>query len=135
MNWLKAGAVYFVLTFLAGFAIGPVRELVLKPMVGSTAALAFEAPVMLAIMTWVAARCLKWWRVGETWQAHLGMGAVALLLLLAAEAAFSYWLRQMTPVEWLQHFLEPDGMISLALYLAFAACPLALLAIRKEPGT
>ncbi len=134
MSWLKAGALYFALTFLVGFLIGPLRELVLKPRLGGTGALLIEAPVMLVAMFYVAWRCVGWFAVSPRAADRIAMGGVALALLLCAEVVLSKLLRGMTLDTWLAHFASTEGMISAALYATFAAAPLLLLAAAKEPG-
>lgn len=134
MNAVKAGAAYFALTFAVGFLVGPVRELVLKPKIGSTAALLVEAPVMLAAMLYLAGRIVNWLAVPPRVADRIAMGLIALALLLVAEAALSFLMRGMTPAEWLVHFASVEGGISIALYAVFALTPLALLTAVEETG-
>ena len=52
---LKAGTAYFAIVYAVGFLLGTVRVLLLSPLVGETAAVLLETPVMLLI-SWIAAR-------------------------------------------------------------------------------
>lgn len=131
---LRAGSVYFALTFLVGAIVGPFRELVLKPAFGGTAALLIEVPVMLLAMAVVARSSMAWFAVPARPSARLAMGGVALALLLVAEATLVQVVRGLGIGSWLRQFASTQGMISAALYLTFAVCPLAWLAVGKEPG-
>jgi hypothetical protein len=44
---LKAGICYFVIVFVAGFILGPIRILLIVPRLGERAAELMEAPLML----------------------------------------------------------------------------------------
>jgi hypothetical protein len=93
MQILKSGAIYFVLVFAAGFALGTIRTFWIAPRAGARAAELMEAPVMLAV-SFVAAR----WTVRRLVVAYepsrrLGMGMIALALMLLAEFTLVLWLR------------------------------------------
>lgn len=118
----RAALAYFVAVFAVGFVLGVVREWLVRPRYGALAAIAIEAPAML-LACWCAAR----WAVGrfgvtgarERWR----VGAMAFGLLMGAELADALVLRGMAPGEWLAHFGTAPGVLSLALFLAFAAMP------------
>src|SRR6266851_353394 len=85
MQILKAGTFYFALVFGAGFLLGTIRVLWVAPSFGTRIAKLMEAPIML-VVTILAA----WWlarrhSLPPTSAARLGVGFVALGLLLAAE--------------------------------------------------
>ena len=83
---IAAGAGLFVLVFAAGFGLGTIRELALRPAIGADPARLLELPVMIGL-SWLAARWVLR-RAGPgsaIW--HLGVGLVAFLLLIAAELA------------------------------------------------
>lgn len=132
---VSAGAVYFALTFAVGALVGPVRELMLLPLVGEVGALSIEAPVMIAAMAFIAARVVARFGVSSTRQARTIMGGVALALLLAAEMALTYLLRHISPAVWVAHFWSREGMISAGLYALFGLMPLALLVVREGRPT
>lgn len=85
MNVLKAGLSYFALVLGAGFVLGPIRLLWLVPRVGTRTAELIELPIMLVIIVasarWLVRRLVVPPRPAGT----LGMGFLALALLVAVE--------------------------------------------------
>jgi len=126
MGPVKAGAIYFLLTFAAGFIMGPVRELVLAPQLGTVAALLVEAPVMLVAMSLATVASVKLTSLGPALRGRIEMSLTAVALLTAAEIGLSSLLRGWTLAEWLRHHADAEGLISIVLYVAFAICPLVL---------
>ena len=93
MSILKAGALYFALVFGTGFVLGTVRTLWVVPRFGTRMAELMETPIML-VVTMVAARWIvSRLAVPSVPSNRLGMGFVALGLMLAAEFGFVLWLR------------------------------------------
>ena len=93
MQILKAGALYFALVFGAGFVLGTVRVTLLVPRLGETTAELMETPIML-VVTIIAARWVaRRMALPPSAVTRLGVGCVALGLLLAAEFGFVLWLR------------------------------------------
>jgi hypothetical protein len=88
---LRAGLLYGALAFLAGAVLGPARELVLAPRLGGMAAALVEAAAM-AVLLWAAARWVLARVLGDApgWRARGAMAAVALAVVLAAEAALGW---------------------------------------------
>jgi len=87
----KAGFLYLAIVFGVGFLLGAVRRLWIVPQVGIAELM--ERPVMFVI-TIVAARwAVQRLAVPVHRSARLGMGAIALGLLLFAEFGFVSWLR------------------------------------------
>lgn len=128
MQVLKAGVLYFALVFGAGFALGPVRILWVVPRFGTRMAELMEMPIML-VVTIAAAR----WIVGRlpvpsTPSSRLGMGCVALSLLLVAEFTV-LWLRGISVSEYLASRDPVSGTVYYAMLGLFAAMP--LLASRR----
>ena len=79
---LKGGVLYFALVFGAGFMLGTIRTLWVVPRFGTRIAELMEMPIML-IVTIVAARWIALHlAVPFAPLARLGMGAIALVLLL-----------------------------------------------------
>jgi hypothetical protein len=118
-----AAPAYFAIVFGIGFLLGAVRELVVQPRLGPVSAVMLEAPAML-LASWLAARWVvrRFAVIGTS--SRLRLGFVAFALLMAAELAGSMGLRGMTPGQWLAHFTQPPGLLSLSLFAAFAAMPL-----------
>ena len=95
MQILKAGVLYFAV-FGAGFVLGPIRILWVIPRLGTRAAELLEAPIMFVI-TIVAARWIVWrFALPPTPSSRLGMGGIALSLMLTAEFTLVLWLRGMS---------------------------------------
>jgi len=119
----RAALAYFAAVFAVGFALGILREFVVRPWLGTFAAIMVEAPGML-LACWVLAR----WAVGRfavvVLDDRLRMGVLALGLLMVAELVGSMGLRGMAAGEWLAQFATPPGFLSLSLFVAFAALPL-----------
>ncbi len=84
---LKAGAAYFVVVFAIGSGCGTLRTLVIAPHVGEVAAVLIELPAMLAASWLACAWVLNRFAVPARGRERLAIGAVAFLLLIAAEAA------------------------------------------------
>jgi hypothetical protein len=127
MNSLRAGALYFVLVFAIGFVLGIVRQLIVAPRLGSVTAVMMEAPLMLAASYFLARWLARLLTVEPQVLPRLLMGFTALALLLATEAIASNLLKGWTFDQWVQHFATPDGLISLVLFLLFAAMPVLLV--------
>ncbi|MCG2720723.1 MAG: hypothetical protein L6290_01745, partial [Thermodesulfovibrionales bacterium] len=85
MQILKSGALYFALVFTAGFVLGAIRTLWVGPQVGTRMAELMETPIMLVAIglaaRWVVRRLSVPYRVSI----RLGIGFIALVLLLTAE--------------------------------------------------
>jgi hypothetical protein len=103
MTILKGGVLYFALVFGAGFVFGTVRVLWAVPRLGERAAELMEMPLMLVVMIlaarWITGRLA----VAATPFARLGVGFVALGLLLAAEFAVVLRLRGIAIDEYLAY--------------------------------
>jgi hypothetical protein len=121
----RAALAYFAIVFAAGAVLGTVRELLVLPRFGPLGAVALEAPGML-LAVWLAARwAVRRFAVVRTGD-RLRMGGLAFAVLMLAEFAGSLALRGMSPGQWLAHFAEPAGFLSLSLFVAFAAMPVVV---------
>jgi hypothetical protein len=128
---VKAGLLYFALTFGAGFVLGPLRILFLVPRIGTRAAELLELPVMIGI-SWLAAR----WVTGRLAvpprpAPRLAMGAIAGALLLAAEFALVLPLRGLTLDE---YFATRDPVAGAAYYAAVLLLVVMPLMVRGTTG-
>ena len=123
---LRAGAVYFALVFGAGFALGTLRVLLVVPRLGARTAELIEAPFMLAV-TFLAARwTVRRLAVPPRWTRRLGMGAVALGLLLAAEFTLVVGLRGLSLREYFATLDPVAGTVYYVLLGVFALMPLVV---------
>ena len=124
------GVLYFGLVFGTGFVLGPVRVLWLAPRVGERWAELIELSLMIVVILLAARFVVRRLAVPPTMPARLGMGLLALALVLAAEFSLVLWLRGMTLGDYLG---GRDPVAGAAYYLTlafFAALPL-LLARRR----
>jgi hypothetical protein len=124
MHAVTAGILYFGLVYAAGFVLGPLRELAVVPLTGRPVAVLVEAPLMIAAM-WLSARFVVGrLAIPARTASRTVVGLVGFALLMAAEAALSMVLRGWPLGQWVGHFTTGEGMISLALFLLFAAMPM-----------
>lgn len=131
MQVLQAAALYFLLVFCAGFALGTVRVLLLVPLLGERTAELLEMPLMLGVIV-AAAR----WTVRQRLADHrlasaLSVGFIAMGLVLSADLVVGMCLRGMSAVE---VFFDRDLVSGAAYYaslLLFAVMP-AILARRRQ---
>jgi hypothetical protein len=126
MQIVKAAILYFALVFGTGFVLGTIRTLWVVPRLGTRTAELLEAPFML-VATVVAAR----WTVARlavppVLSARLGMGFIALGLLLVAEFGPMLWLRGLSPREYLAGRDPVSGTVYYAMLVVFAIMPLVV---------
>lgn len=117
----RAALTYFAAVFAVGFVLGIGRELVFRPRLGTVAAIVVEAPAML-LACWLASRWVVR-RFSVPVEARVRLGLAAFGLLMVAELGGSIGLRGMGAEEWVAQFATPAGLLSLALFLVFAAMP------------
>jgi hypothetical protein len=120
----KSSVLYFAIVFGAGFALGPIRILWVTPRIGARAAEIVEAPVMLVISVLVARRLIPRLAIPRAPRIRIGMGGIALGLMLAAEFILVLWIRG---ISIRQYFAARDTVAGTVYYVAllvFAALPL-----------
>jgi hypothetical protein len=123
MQVLTSACLYFLIVFGVGFLLGPIRALWLEPSVGKTAAVAVEAPLLLAAMIFAARQVPRWTGLGTTVGSLVAMGVGALVLRQIADLAVAIGLRGMTASEQIASLAAPAGLIYAALVVLFAAMP------------
>ena len=125
MKTLKAGILYFALVFGAGFMLGPIRVFWIVPRVGARMAELMESPVMFAVIIVAARWIVRRLAVPSTLSSRLGMGFIALGLLLVAEIMLAHRLWGLS----LSEFASRDpvsGTVYYVLLGVFALMPLLL---------
>jgi hypothetical protein len=128
----KAAALYFVLVFLVGLALGPIRVVWIEPALGQTLAVLLEAPLLMAAMAIAAPRVVRWAALGgEGWFSHLCVGVAALILQQIADLSVGFGLRGMSLDQQLAYFATAPGYIYAFTLLAFALAPLAAFRRRR----
>lgn len=123
---LRAGALYFIVVFAAGFILGTIRTLWVVPRFGTRWAELMEAPVMVLI-SFLAARWVVR-RLSMPFNAprRFALGFVALICMLVAESAFAFWLRGLTIREYWAGRDPISGNVYLAALGLFALMPLLI---------
>jgi type IV secretory pathway TrbD component len=124
MPILKAGVLYFGLVFAAGFVLGTIRTLWVVPHVGMRMAELLEAPIMLVVTISAARWTVLRLSVPRASSVRLGMGFIALALMLVAEFGFVLWIRGLS----IREYLATRDPVSEAVYYVmlavFAVMPL-----------
>ena len=130
MRIVKAGLFYFALVFGAGFVLGPIRILWVVPSFGARMAELMETPIMLVITIFAVRWTVHRLAVPYTSLSRLGMGFVALGLMLVAEFTLVLWLRGLTIAEYFGNRDPVSGTVYYAMLGVFAIMP--LLVARKR---
>jgi hypothetical protein len=118
-----AAAAYFGVVFAVGFVLGTLRVTVLAPALGELVAVACELPLMLAASWWAAGRVLRRWPLPARAVPRLAMGALALVLLLAAELVLDMALGGRGAAEHFARYAHRPEQLGLAAQLLFALMP------------
>jgi hypothetical protein len=117
----RAGVVYFLAVFAAGFVLGVLRTLFVSPHIGVLAAVAVELPIVLAVAWWVSARLQR--GSSPTLRGAGLMGGTAFALLLLAETSLSIALFGRTIAEHLSLYADADHQLGFVGQIAFALIP------------
>lgn len=124
MRILKAGVLYFALVFGVGFVLGPIRILWVAPRLGTRVAELLEAPIMLVVAIVAARWIVRRLAVRPILSSRLGMGGIALGLMLIAEFTLVLWLRGLSIREYLASRDPVAGAVYYVMLGAFAVMPL-----------
>jgi len=117
---LKAGVLYFSLTFTTGFLLGIIRTLWVVPCVGVRVAELMEAPIMFVAIILAARWVVRYLSFPLTLTPLLGVGLIGLGLLLVAELTVVFWGRRLTITEYLASRDPVAGTVYLLMLAAFA---------------
>jgi len=120
---VKAGVVYFLLIFALGWILGPIRELWAVRYFGHVTATLLEGMIMLIAMAITAGWIIRQFEVSHPLGSTLTMSLIGIGLLFPAEIVGVIWVRHLSVREYLAHFTTVPGVISLAMFLFFAAMP------------
>ena len=124
MQMLEAGTVYFALVFAVGFVLGVIRTLWVVPRVGTRKAELTEMPVMLVVTILAAHWTVLRLAVQPMLSARIGMGCIALVLMLVAEFGFVLWIRRLSTKEYFSTRDPVSGTAYYAMLVVFAAMPM-----------
>jgi len=120
---LKAGGLYFALVFGAGFVLGPIRILWAVPRFGTRMAELLETPIMFVVILVAARWVVRRFALPRGLTSRLGMGCVALGLLLVAEFTLVLWLRGLPIREYLATRDPVSGTVYYLMLGIFAIVP------------
>ena len=124
MRAVAAGAAYFLILFLMGFALGSVRVILVAPRLGEAQAVLLEAPLMLAA-SWVVCRSLiRRINLPAGSTARLVMGLTGFVLLMLADFALGRFGFNRSLQAQVAALAQPAGLIGLAGQIVFGAIPL-----------
>jgi hypothetical protein len=124
MRVLKVGVIYFALIFGAGFVLGLIRLLWVVPRFGMRMAELMETPIMFVVTLAAAQWIVRRFAVPSTPSSRLGMGCIALGLLLVAEFTLVLWLRGLSLSEYLASRDPVSGTVYYVMLGVFAIMPL-----------
>jgi hypothetical protein len=121
---MKAAVLYFMLVFGAGFVLGLIRIMWIVPRFGTRIAELMEMPLMFVVISVAARWIVRRLAVPYTLSIRLGMGCVALGLLLVAEFTLVLWLRGLSISEYLANRDPVSGTVYYVMLCVFAIMPL-----------
>jgi hypothetical protein len=124
MQILKAGLLYFALVFGAGFILGACRVRWVVPRFGTRTAELLETPIMLLVTVVVAQWLVERLAVPPALSDRLGMGCIALSLLLVAEFTLVLRLRGLSISQYLASRDPVSGTVYYLMLGVFAIVPL-----------
>jgi hypothetical protein len=120
---LKTALKYASIVFGIGFVLGALRLSLLVPRVGTRAAELLELPLMLGASALTARHVVRAHADDRTPTWALGVGGVALALLLGAEVVLGVALRRVSPLQVLFDHDPISGTAYYASLLVFALFP------------
>jgi len=120
---LKAGVLYFVLVFAAGFVLGTIRTLWVVPRLGVRTAELIEAPILFCISILAARWVVRHVQVSSLRSRRLAVGCIALGLILLAEFTVGLWIRGTTTREYFAARDPISGTVYFMTLGAFAVIP------------
>jgi hypothetical protein len=134
MQILRSGVLYFAVVFGAGFVLGPIRIRWAVPRFGPRMAELMEMPIMLLVIVGAARWIVRGLAVPSTPTRRLGIGGVALALLLVAEFAVVLRLRGLSIREYVAGLDPVSGTVYYVMLGAFAVMPLLVGRRRDRPS-
>ena len=121
---LVSASVYFTIVFVAAFALGALRVMVIAPRLGTLAAVLIEVPIVLGVSWVVCVQVVRLFDVPNEWLPRLLMGVMAFLLLMIAEPAIAIFGFGGSLTQYFAGFRSTAGLIGLLGQIAFALIPL-----------
>lgn len=131
MAQIKASLIYFLLVYLASFALGTLREFFVTPYVGLTQALLIELPIMATITFFAALFVIDRAPGVKNARDRFVVGCIALILLMAAEEAMMRILDGISILTLWAHVTPLAMLAKLTGLILFVAMPLF---VRRKPA-
>jgi hypothetical protein len=128
---LAAAVLYFLMVFGVGFALGPIRVLLLEPRLGLLGAVLCEAPLLLAaiiIASRIAPRVLT---AAPSWGSLLSIGLIALAMQQVADVVVGVALRGLAASEQIARLATAQGTVYAILLILFAFMPILTNRVAK----
>jgi hypothetical protein len=123
MRVLRAGVNYFALVFGAGFVLGAIRVPFLVPRLGVRVAELIEMPFMLVAVVLSARFIVQRFDLPAIASVRLGVGLLALGLLLSTELLLTLVLQAQTLGQFIASRDPVSGTVYLGLLVLFALMP------------
>lgn len=120
---LRAGALLFVLVFMAGFALGSVREILVRPYLGPDASRLLELPLMIGISWFATMFVVRRAGLADA-RAWFRVGSVAFLLLIVAELVLGEILFRRGLMAFIRDAMTLPGALSLLAQALLIVMPL-----------
>ena len=131
---IRAGFVYALIVFVAGFGLGTIRVLLLVPQLGATIAVLLESPVIL-FASWVVSRwCMDHYRVQVDVGVRMLVAVVAFGTLMFAEVEVAVVVFGKSVAEHLAGYRSVAGAVGLAAQVCFANFPILQAVIQPRAG-
>lgn len=133
---IKGGLAYFAVVFGVGFVLGVLRISFLVPRFGERLAELAEMPLMFLVIVVSARSVARRFAIPPSASARLGMGVLALGLLLAAELVLAVALQDRSLAEYIASRDPISGTVYLVMLVLFAAMPVLVgrSVMRREPN-
>jgi hypothetical protein len=130
-----AGAAYFALAFGAGFVLGSIRVPFLVPRLGERVAELIEMPFMFVVVVYSARFIVRRFALPTAAPVRLGVGLIALGLLLSAELLLAFALQDQSIGQYIASRDRVSGSVYLAMLVLFSLMPLVLARVHsaREP--
>jgi hypothetical protein len=123
MPTLKAGGLYFALVFGTGLLLGTIRVLWLVPTLGTRAAELLEMPLMLLAIILAARWVTGNAAVPRTASIRLGVGGIALALVLVLDFTVVLWIRGLSISQYIERFDPVAGTAYFVMLSVLAIMP------------
>lgn len=127
MHTLKAAGLYFALVFGAGFVLGTIRVLLIVPIVGTRTAELLEAPLMLIVVIVSARWVVRYLDVRPTAASRLGMGGMALTMVLMLDFTVVLWIRGLSFSQYTEAFDPVAGTAYFVMLGVFSVMPFLIV--------